>query len=687
MKKIITLLFLITLFQIQGQTLINENFDNTPLYGIPANWEASGEDLGWGFEPTVFASSEVACTNIGMLANLYDDNISAFLTSPQITLPSTNNIVGSFGLKIVDYGWFPPYTPTTGDWGSLNLQYSTNNGVTWTSLQITNSTNFTTTENCQTVNFNVPSTALVGATSIKFKFDLNWTAGDFYVAIDNFIAQIIPQVTTLPCVTTPTATYNIACNNGTAVLNWSPVANAVAYKVYVGTTAGNYNVHNAVLTTNTSFNLSNLTSGTPYFWKIVPTTTVVDAQNCTENTFTTATINCLCTPTYNEAYGSFYEDYISNITTTGATTNLNNTSTFDTNGYTAYNSLPFSTTTGQSISFSVTYEYLSYSFITGWIDWNNNNIFEETERFLPVTEISATNPTTFSYTVPATATAGTYTLRIRSRYDTDETFTIDPCANYNYGETEDYKITVTIAANPCAGTLAPTGNATQTLNAGQTLANLTVTGTNLLWYADAALTTLLPNTTVAVTGTTYYVTQTVGTCVSPALAITVTIAADPCAGTLAPTGNATQTLNTGQTLADLVVTGTNIKWYADAALTIELPNTTVAVDGTTYYAIQTIGTCVSPALAVTVTITASTNDLDLAELKLYPNPSTNLVNITYKEDVSVVTIYDLTGKLIKTEFPKSEAFSIDISNLSSGIYFIKVETANKKQATLKFVKK
>lgn len=68
----------------------------------------------------------------------------------------------------------------------------------------------------------------------------------------------------------------------------------------------------------------------------------------------------------------------------------------------------------------------------------------------------------------------------------------------------------------------PTANATQTFNAGDTLANLTVTGSNLQWYSAASGGSPLPLNTTLVSGTTYYVSQTVNGCESSRIAITVT---------------------------------------------------------------------------------------------------------------------------------------------------------------------
>ncbi|GAB3520879.1 hypothetical protein GCM10027442_44440 [Emticicia fontis] len=70
----------------------------------------------------------------------------------------------------------------------------------------------------------------------------------------------------------------------------------------------------------------------------------------------------------------------------------------------------------------------------------------------------------------------------------------------------------------------------------------------------------------------------------------------------APAGNASQTLADGSTLADIVITGTGIKWYNAATDGTLLDNSTPLVDGTTYYSSQTINGCESARLAVTVTI-------------------------------------------------------------------------------------
>ncbi|PWA04563.1 T9SS type A sorting domain-containing protein [Flavobacterium psychrotolerans] len=61
-------------------------------------------------------------------------------------------------------------------------------------------------------------------------------------------------------------------------------------------------------------------------------------------------------------------------------------------------------------------------------------------------------------------------------------------------------------------------------------------------------------------------------------------------------------------------------------------------------------------------------------LSFYPNPTSSILNIQTEEKVISIAIYDLNGRRIKTQ--KSDAKSINISDLTNGLYFIEVNTAN-----------
>ncbi len=149
----------------------------------------------------------------------------------------------------------------------------------------------------------------------------------------------------------------------------------------------------------------------------------------------------------------------------------------------------------------------------------------------------------------------------------------------------------------CADFVAPVAETEQNFTQGQTLADLEVTGTGLVWYADAELIEELESTHELIHAATYYVVATNDNCQSEALAITVT---DICADFVTPVGETNQTFTEGQTLASLDVTGVGLAWYADAELTEVVEATHELVHGTTYYVVTTNDDCQSEALAVTV---------------------------------------------------------------------------------------
>lgn len=83
-------------------------------------------------------------------------------------------------------------------------------------------------------------------------------------------------------------------------------------------------------------------------------------------------------------------------------------------------------------------------------------------------------------------------------------------------------------------------------------------------------------------------------------------------------------------------------------------------------------------------------DSFLAEkFNLYPNPATNVVNITNSENMLVeqVAIYDTTGKLLKTQsFTNEEEIQLNVESLANGTYMLHLQT-NQGLAVKKLLKK
>ena len=76
--------------------------------------------------------------------------------------------------------------------------------------------------------------------------------------------------------------------------------------------------------------------------------------------------------------------------------------------------------------------------------------------------------------------------------------------------------------------------------------------------------------------------------------------------------------------------------------------------------------------AVNCNPTSIANNDKPTAIQIYPNPTNGLVTINTTEKISIIKIYNLTGKLL---FSTSNSF-FNLESLSSGIYFIHLQTEN-----------
>lgn len=77
---------------------------------------------------------------------------------------------------------------------------------------------------------------------------------------------------------------------------------------------------------------------------------------------------------------------------------------------------------------------------------------------------------------------------------------------------------------------------------------------------------------------------------------------------------------------------------------------------------------------------------DSSNFTYYPNPVKNVLNLSYNQEISNVEVYNLLGqKMSTTEFNASQT-QVDMSNLSNGVYLVKVTAANKQTKTIRVIK-
>jgi len=85
-----------------------------------------------------------------------------------------------------------------------------------------------------------------------------------------------------------------------------------------------------------------------------------------------------------------------------------------------------------------------------------------------------------------------------------------------------------------------------------------------------------------------------------------------------------------------------------------------------------------------LSVITAVNDLDKWEIDIFPNPTSGLIYVESKDNFKL-TVYDIFGKVIKQMHTNTTSSTIDISNYSNGLFFIKFENG-KSNKIVKIVK-
>ena len=93
-----------------------------------------------------------------------------------------------------------------------------------------------------------------------------------------------------------------------------------------------------------------------------------------------------------------------------------------------------------------------------------------------------------------------------------------------------------------------------------------------------------------------------------------------------------------------------------------------------------------PVVATVDTSCLSTTEVAQKDgLKVYPNPFTDVVNISNVEEVKSATIYDVSGRLVKSL--EKVTSQIHLGDLKSGMYVLNLEMKNGSKQAIKLIKK
>ena len=165
--------------------------------------------------------------------------------------------------------------------------------------------------------------------------------------------------------------------------------------------------------------------------------------------------------------------------------------------------------------------------------------------------------------------------------------------------------------------------------------------------------------------------------------------------TPAPDGDEEQQFENGDTLADLEVEGEEGQWYDNAGQAgppnttdtdTPLPLSTVLVDGTTYYASQTVyGIESVQRLAVTAHVTLGTDESTFSGFTSFPNPVADVLHITNAKSLESATIHNLMGQHVMSAEINNTSAQLDLSGLAKGMYFVTLRS-NGAEKTIRIIK-
>jgi hypothetical protein len=397
--------------------------------------------------------------------------------------------------------------------------------------------------------------------------------------------------------------------------------------------------------------------------------------------------NAYCNPDYtgytgttpqNGNEGTVDGDMITNVTITlGATTLLNNASTtaLSSPQYTFYSSLPTVTMyPSNTYNVNVTAGAFTNQNFAVWIDYNDDNDFSDAGELIGFSSAATTvayQIISFPINLACAPPLGTHRMRIRDAFFTVAS-TMDPCATYGWGETEDYLITI-VAGTSFTPTFTATptnpsctnNQLTYTAPSGQTNYSWTFPGVATVDYVLVSGGTATSNTSLVTYLTSGSKTVTLnyssplGCASSGAVNNVITVNTTPTVTTVNTasicSGSATNislTASVASTYAWSVgtitgsITGASSGVGATIAQTLTNPSNSAA--GTVQYLVTptaTTGSCAGLAYTITVTVNPSPTVTTANTASICSGNATNISLTASVASAYTWTIGTVTGSI------------------------------------------
>jgi GEVED domain/Secretion system C-terminal sorting domain len=403
---------------------------------------------------------------LGGAADCGNTNVATSVNDPSLSCSTPNNTV-----------WYK-YTPAAN--GTVNIQLNQNGGPTgqlnaWVQI-------YTATGTCPTLALTeINATACLGSVDLSTVTTGTLTtptltaSTTYYFMVDGvsgasgaYCIQLVAPPPPPACVTNVSpangATGVVLGTNASASITWNAAPTATSYNIYFGTVNPPVTNIGTIAVPTVTASITGLQYDTTYYWYIVPVNTGGAATGCSTNTtsFKVQSPPTNCVPLYGTGTGQNCSggDLISLFRLKGESSELNiNTGTACNSpiGYidSTDHAVIINLARGKSYWGQVKCGF-NLNTIAIWIDFNNNGLFEATEKMMN-NLVVGTTLTNINMFIPLTAATGNHRMRVRNVYN--PVGPIDACALYTFGETEDYTINIIAGGSTyTVATYASTGS-------------------------------------------------------------------------------------------------------------------------------------------------------------------------------------------------------------------------------------
>ncbi|RXR22442.1 fibronectin type III domain-containing protein [Flavobacterium stagni] len=296
---------------------------------------------------------------------------------------------------------------------------------------------------------------------------INFTApstGVFYIGFNAYSnpnnGQLaVDDVTVAPAICLAASNVTVAnITASSALLSWTspspaPANGFVYYYNTTGAAPTNATVPSGSVGVGvTSLNLTGLNGSTNYYFWVRTYCGGGDygewvaLNNSGSGFFTTLYQPPFCVPAVSASPNT--STYITNVTTTGGTANLNNSSGYSTGSYGDYSAQVVAQAPGFSVNMSIGFIATGGVGVAVYVDWNNDGTFAVAERMYNSATYLSTSPVNTVINVPGAQALGDYRMRVVADYWATNPLPCTYGSSPSRWEVEDYTFRVVTPPPP-----------------------------------------------------------------------------------------------------------------------------------------------------------------------------------------------------------------------------------------------